>query len=313
MGKVLLHARVTPATGGCSDTHVLACTAEGSLYVRTDNTIAAASASISENMAYLAGHAVDHNAGAVGDGTQRVVLANNTYALVSATNAANATANRIYVNNNLDQLAGSAVAVGEGALAATGLQRITIATDDDVVTACKAVQTATEIIDNVIGTVGAAAPTAAALVGVSDGTSLRALSGDSAGVLYNQPKVVPSFEDSVNAWAKVRIQSRAPFTMSPQVTAAVTTATEILSTTVIGHLQQARLWIYNSSAVAFNACTVYYRNYAGREYAADTTTFATLGGTTALSLLIPNGIYAIRVTAGSGTTSAAECEVTGQV
>jgi len=92
MGKVLLHARVTPATGGCSGTRVLACTAEGSLYVRTDNTIAAASASISENMAYLAGHAVDHNAGAVGDGTQRVVLANDTYALVSATNHASACA-----------------------------------------------------------------------------------------------------------------------------------------------------------------------------------------------------------------------------
>ena len=90
MGKVLLHARVTPATGGCSGTRVLACTAEGSLYVRSDNTIASASASISENMAYLAGHAVDHNAGAVGDGTQRVVLANNTYALVSATNHASA-------------------------------------------------------------------------------------------------------------------------------------------------------------------------------------------------------------------------------
>jgi hypothetical protein len=39
---------------------------------------------------------------------------------------ANATANRIFVSNNLDQLAGSAIAVGEGALAATGLQRITI-------------------------------------------------------------------------------------------------------------------------------------------------------------------------------------------
>ena len=265
MGKVLLHARVTPATGGCSGTRVLACTAEGSLYVRTDNTIAAASASISENMAYLAGHAVDHNAGAVGDGTQRVVLANNTYALVSATNAANATANRIYVNNNLDQLAGSAVAVGEGALAATGLQRITIATDDDVVTACKAVQTATEIIDNVIGTVGAAAPTAAALVGVSDGTSLRALSGDSAGVLYNQPKVVPSFEDSVNAWAKVRQTSHASAALADPAAVAISgttegAANEILASTNISTYRGVTVWVKNvggGSAAALSHVYVY--------------------------------------------------------
>ena len=174
----------------------------------------------------IAGHAIDHNGGGVGDGTQRVCLANDTYALVSATNAANATGNRIYVNNNLDQLAGSAIAVGEGALATTGIQRITIATDDDIVTSNAAIKTAVEIIDNCIGTDGSAAPAGVAVIAGLDSATGKAesVAVDSSGVVSVQPAVVPSYEDSVNGEARVRLKGHEGFHPSGTTASAVDSA-----------------------------------------------------------------------------------------
>jgi hypothetical protein len=197
---------------------------------------------------------------------------------------------------NLGQVGGTTVAFGAGNLS-NGVQRVTLCADG--------------LVGTVTATPGSAVPTKTFQVSGSDGTNARTVKTDSAGVVYNQPAVVPSFEDAANSRARVSIENHKAFTMSPQITASVTTGTTILSATVIAGLQNARLWIFNSSAAALTACTVTIANYAGRSYTLDSATFMNLGATTTLSLLLPAGLYSVSVTASSSGTSATEVEITG--
>lgn len=195
MGKVLLHARITPTTGGSEDTRILACTDLGALYVRTDTTLPGSSASLSSNIAYLDGNAIDLGAGAVGTGTIRSTLASNDPAVVALQIIDDwDESDRAKVNLIVGQ---AGIAAGAGAVGAT-VPRVTQASD------CPSV-TALQIIDNCIGTDGAAVPSGVAVVAGTDSATgyAQTLSTDSAGVLYNQPSVVPSFEDSVNGRAEV--------------------------------------------------------------------------------------------------------------
>jgi hypothetical protein len=258
------------------------------------------------NILQVGGHTASHNTGTVDDGTIRVTPATDVIQRVSKDSSANATGNRIWATVDQDMIAGVAINVGSGAAGATGTQRTVTASDSPEVTSLA-------LLANAVGTDGSAVPSKALAVGGTDGTNLQTLSTDSAGVVYNQPAVDAPGDDSTNDRKDVYSVGHQPFTMSPQVTASVTAGTEILSATVIAHLNTARLWIYNSSAAAFTACTVYVRNFAGREYAFDTTTFATLGATTLLSLALPAGVYSIRAIASSGTASASEVEITGNL
>ena len=115
---------------------------------------------------------------------------------------ANATGNRIFVASNVDQLAGSAINVGSGVAGATGTQRIILATDDPAVTSLA-------ILDNFIGTNGAAVPAgqAVAQVGGSDGTFLRTLKTGADGAAYvNQNNLLPG-EDAVNDERAVKVKT----------------------------------------------------------------------------------------------------------
>jgi CMP-2-keto-3-deoxyoctulosonic acid synthetase len=151
---------------------------------------------VASDMDLLAGHAVDHNSGASGDGTLRVVHATDKTVLVSKDTSVNATGNRIFITSNLDQINGTAVDQNSGNKT-NGSQRIVIATDDVNISAIAAA----------VGTEGSAAPTKNLQAGVDDGTTSRNMKGGADGAAYvNQNALLPG-EDAVADERGVKIKT----------------------------------------------------------------------------------------------------------
>jgi hypothetical protein len=137
------------------------------------------------------------------------------------------------------------------------VQRVAIATDDVQITK---VVTAVQIIDNIIGTDGSAAPSGVAAVAGVDPTTgeAEALKTDSDGVLYNQPAVWSPEVDSTNGYAKVQTYSRYNnFSVSPQTSSATTSETTALSWTNMLGYSYVEIWVDVSGANALTNVYIY--------------------------------------------------------
>lgn len=189
------------------------------------------------------------NVNASGTLTTPVDIAAQTLTAVKVSKdaSANATGNRIWVTADQDMVAGTAVAVNSGNLSA-GVQRVTLCTDG--------------LVGNVTGTPGNAAKSSSFQIGGQDGTNLRTLLTDSSGDLYVQPAVVPSFEDSVNGWAKTRATSHASACAADTATVTVDGTTagdadELIASTNVSTYRGFTLWVENLGATAFSHVYVY--------------------------------------------------------
>ena len=188
---------------------------------------------VASDMDLLAGHAVDHNSGASGDGTLRVVHATDKTVLVSKDTSVNATGNRIFITSNLDQINGTAVDQNSGNKT-NGSQRIVIATDDVNISAIAAA----------VGTEGSAAPTKNLQAGVDDGATSRNMKGGADGAAYvNQNALLPG-EDAVADERGVKIK-----TLGTGGGSTLTTAVDSAGGGTIGDVIMASTEVYGYSRI----------------------------------------------------------------
>ena len=305
----------------------------------------------------IASHAVDHNAGAVGDGTIRVTTANDKATLISATSAVNAVTNPIFSSISATAAANAvgnpiyaavsattaANAVGNpiyASVSATGAANVVtnpmfvkltdgttgvgvVATTGELKTLdtnSADIETAVQLIDNMIGTDGAAVPTGVAAVGGTDGTNLQTLKVDANGQVYVLMSNALAFEDETNLWGRVQMNANLELKPAKTTTTIDAAAHEILASVDILQYKTVRLWVHNTGVTnAFTAATLYASPDGTTEYAFDaanvTTAIGTLATATLSSYLIKggsatlgDGIRFIRLIA-TATANSTTCDV----
>lgn len=160
---------------------------------------------------------------------------------------------------NLAQVNASSTGISGAGNVGAGTQRVTVATDD----ANLAAQTTSlQLLDDTVATIASAVVAKALQIALDDGTNARRWLGDSAGVGYVQPAVVPSFEDSVNGWAKTRATTHASACGADTATVTVDgttegTADELIASTNVSTYRGFTLWVENLGATAFSHVYVY--------------------------------------------------------
>ncbi len=217
------------------------------------------------------------------------------------------------LSENLAKVAGTATDVSSGNKS-SGTQRVTLATDD---VNAAAIKTSVELIDDTVGTLGSTAPTKGVLVAGTDGTNARGVKVDSAGVVYNQPATVPTFEDTTNGRAIVSLENRGIYEAVTSGTALPSgVATTCLAWVKTLSYNKVEIWIDNVGGQALTALNIYASPDGTDANSQDVTAYqdtvealslTTASGECRLVISFDNPPTWVRVTATSAKASTVDC------